>query len=126
MSVLEVDALIDQVRSIVDRVTAAIELVLVLVLVAGALVLAAAVLLTLDERVREHALLRTLGGSRQLIRGALAAEFTTLGAFAGVLAAVGAEISVYALETRVFELSAAAHPLLFVVGPADNGAFGVG
>ena len=117
VSVLEVDALIDQVRSIVERVTAAIELVLGLVLVAGALVLVAAVLSSLDERVREHALLRTLGGSRRLISTALAAEFTTLGACAGLLAAVGAELSVYELETRVFELTSTLHPLLFIVGP---------
>ena len=117
VSVLEMDGLIEQVRGIVDRVTAAIELVLGLVLVAGALVLVAAVLTTLDERVREHALLRTLGGSRRLIRGALAAEFVALGAAAGLLAAIGAEISVYALETRVFQLSAPLHPLLYLAGP---------
>jgi putative ABC transport system permease protein len=117
VSVLEVDALIAQVKAIVDRVIAAVELVLGLVLVAGGLVLVAAVMSSLDERVREHALLRTLGARRSLVVGALAAEFCTLGAFAGLLAAVGAQVSVYTLEAEVFGLGHSVHPLLFVVGP---------
>lgn len=120
VSVLEVDALIAQVKTIIDRVTAAIELILGLVLVAGALVLTAAVLSTLDERVREHALLRTLGARRRLIVGALAAEFGTLGCFAGLLAALGTEVSVYALQSEVFGLGHSAHPMLFVVGPLSG------
>jgi putative ABC transport system permease protein len=118
ISVVEVDGLIEQVRSIVDRVTLAIELVLVLVLVAGGLVLVASVLSSIDERVREHALLRTLGAPRRLIVGALATEFAVLGALAGLLAAFGAEISLFVLQWKVFGLANTFHPWIFLAGPA--------
>ena len=117
ISVIEVDGLIDQVRSIVDRVALAIELVLALVLVAGGLVLVASVLATIDERVREHALLRALGAPNKLILGALAAEFAVLGALAGLLAAAGSEVSLLVLQREVFQLPASWHPWSFVAGP---------
>ncbi len=117
ISVIEVDGLIDQVQSIVDRVALAIELVLALVLVAGGLVLVASVLSTIDERVREHALLRALGAPNKLIFGALAAEFAVLGALAGLLAAAGSEVSLFVLQREVFKLETAWHPWSFVAGP---------
>ena len=117
ITVVEVDAIIAQVRSIIDRVTQAVELVLYLVLAAGALVLLASIQSSRDLRLREHALLRALGGTRRLISGALASEFAVLGLFAGIVAVVGAEITVWALNTQVFELSASLHPLLWAVGP---------
>ena len=65
----------------------------------------------------EHALVRTLGGTRKLIRGSLLAEFGVLGFFAGVVAVVGAEITVGILQVQVFELSFSLHPWLWAVGP---------
>ena len=117
ITVIEVDAIIEQVRSIVARVTQAVELVLYLVLAAGALVLIASIQSSRDQRLQEHALLRALGGTRKLISGALVVEFSVLGAFAGIVAAVGAEITVWALNSEVFELSTRLHPWLWAGGP---------
>ena len=117
ITVIEVDAIIEQVRSIVARVTQAVELVLYLVLAAGALVLIASIQSSRDQRLQEHALLRALGGTRKLISGALLVEFSVLGAFAGIVAAVGAEITVWALNSEVFELSTRLHPWLWAGGP---------
>ena len=93
------------------------ELVLFLVLGAGILVLIASIQSSRDLRLKEHALLRALGGTRRLISGALVSEFAILGAFAGIVAVVGAEITVYALNSRVFELGTDLHPQLWVAGP---------
>ena len=117
ITVIEVDNIILQVRSIIDRVSQAVELVLFLVLGAGILVLIASIQSSRDLRLKEHALLRALGGTRRLISGALVSEFAILGAFAGIVAVVGAEITVYALNTRVFELGTDLHPQLWVAGP---------
>ena len=117
ITVIEVDELINQVQQIVSRVTQAVELVLVLVLGAGALVLIASIQASRDQRMKEHALIRTLGGSRRLIAGSLASEFSILGLFAGVVAVVGAEITVYALESQVFEMAYQARPWFWLVGP---------
>lgn len=117
VTVIEVDALIRQIQSIVARVTQAIELVLGLVLAAGCLVLVASIQASRDGRLQEHALLRTLGGSRRLIAGALAAEFAILGLFAGIVAVVGAELSAAVLTRQVFSLGVALHPWLWLWGP---------
>ena len=117
ITVIEVDNIILQVRSIIDRVSQAVELVLFLVLGAGILVLIASIQSSRDLRLKEHALLRALGGTRRLISGALVSEFAILGAFAGIVAVVGAEITVYALNSRVFELGTDLHPQLWVAGP---------
>ena len=117
ITVIEVDALIAQVKSIIDRVTQAVELVLGLVLASGCLVLIASIQASKDGRMSEHALIRTLGGSRKLITGSLAVEFATLGLFAGAVAVVGAEITVAILETQVFDLGVSLHPWLWLFGP---------
>lgn len=59
VTMFDVDARINQVRSIIDQVSAAIEFILILVLVAGSLVLIAQVQASMDERQRELAILRT-------------------------------------------------------------------
>ena len=67
--------------------------------------------------MKEYALIRTLGGSRRLIAGSLVSEFSILGLFAGIVAVVGAEITVYALESQVFEMPYQARPWFWLAGP---------
>jgi len=117
ITVIEIDALIAQVKSIVDRVTQAVELVLGLVLVSGALVLVASIQASRDARMAEYALVRALGGTRRLIGTSLAFEFLVLGAFAGVVAVVGAELTVAVLQSQVFQLDMQLHPWVWPVGP---------
>lgn len=117
VTVIEVDALIRQIQSIIARVTQAVELVLGLVVVAGVLVLIASIQAGRDARMQEHALVRTLGGTRRLIAGSLAAEFAVLGLFAGIVAVVGAEATVALLQSQVFELGAGVHPWMWLAGP---------
>ena len=118
ITVIEVDAIVKQIQRIIARVTQAIELVLALVLGAGALVLVASIQASHEARMQEHALVRALGGTMKLIAGALTVEFAVLGAFAGVVAAVGAEVTALVLQTQVFELSYEAHPWVWATGPA--------
>jgi putative ABC transport system permease protein len=117
VTVIEVDAIIAQVQSIIARVTQAVELILGLVLASGCLVLVASIHASRDARMSEHALIRTLGGSRKLIASSLIAEFAFLGLFAGIVATVGAEVTVFILQTQVFELGGDVHPLLWAGGP---------
>ena len=117
ITVLEVDAIIEQVQRIVDRVTQAVELILGLVLASGCLVLLASIQASRDAREAEHALIRALGGTQRLIRGALAIEFAVLGGMAGVVAVFGAEITVAVLHLQVFQLPVTLHPGLWIVAP---------
>jgi putative ABC transport system permease protein len=117
ITVIEVDALIRQVQSIIARVTQAVELVLALVVGAGVLVLIASIQAGRDARMQEHALVRTLGGTRRLIAGSLAVEFAMLGLFSGIVAVAGAEATVALLQSRVFELGVSMHPWMWLAGP---------
>jgi putative ABC transport system permease protein len=115
--VLEVDALIEQIQTIIAQVSSAVELIAVLVLVAGALVLLSCVNATLDERFRENAILRTLGAGRKLIMSSLLIEFAFIGLLAGVIATIGAEVSVYYLQVEVFQQEFVPHYWVWFAGP---------
>lgn len=104
LSLIDVDALLDRVREIVQRVTGAVRWVLGFSLLAGALVLAAALATSGQERRHEAALLRTLGARRGLLRVAAACEFAMLGLIAGITAALGALVGGWWLGRSVFHL----------------------
>ena len=44
-------------------------------------------------------------------------EFATLGVFSGMLAALGAELMIWAMETQLFDLPAQSHGILWLLGP---------
>lgn len=117
VTVIEIDEVMAQVQRIVQRVTLAVEVVLTLVLLAGALVLVASIQSSMDERMREFGLLRALGAGRRRILGALTIEFAALGLFAGLLAAIGAELTVWLLQERIFQIPGRLHPGLWFGGP---------
>ena len=62
-----VDAILNQIRGILDRVSQAVSVVLYFVLAGGVLVLTASIQTSLPERRKESAILRSLGGSDRLL-----------------------------------------------------------
>jgi putative ABC transport system permease protein len=112
LSLIDVDALLDRVREIVDRVSNAVRWILGFSLLAGALVLAAALAASAAERRHEAALLRTLGARRGQLRVAAACEFALLGAVAGLTAAIGAAGTGWWLGRAVFHIEGFVPPLL--------------
>ena len=114
--VLELSHIIDRIRNVITRVTQALELIMILVLACGAVVLFASIAVSHDERVKESAILRTLGSSRKLILGALMVEYAVLGLIAGLLAGIGAELVLYFVQIAVFELTPSFHPVLWLIG----------
>ncbi|WP_444757816.1 ABC transporter permease [Pseudomonas sp. A014] len=115
VTILQVDALLGQLRSILAQVTLAVEYVLLFVLAAGLAVLFAGLQATLDERIRQGALLRALGAGRALLVKARRIEFGLLGAASGLLAALGCELITWALYRYAFDLHWAPHPWLLVL-----------
>ncbi|MGO1502730.1 MAG: ABC transporter permease [Marinobacter sp.] len=103
VSLLEIDNIIERIQEIVRQVTQAIEAILVLILAAALVVMAAVVSATLQDRQREGALLRTLGGRQSLLVRSTMLEFALLGGFAGFLGVAAAEAAVWALQFRMFE-----------------------
>jgi len=125
VTVIDVRAIMRQVRAIMDRATLAIEFVFVFTLLAGLMVLYAAIQASREGRRHDTAILRTLGASRRQVQASLFIEFTTLGALAGLLAAAGASVVGYVLATRVFELPFQFNPWVWLAGTLV-GALGVG
>lgn len=115
VTLLQVDALLAQLRSILSQVTLAIEYVLLFVLAAGLAVLFAGLQATLDERIRQGALLRALGARRRLLIKARRSEFALLGATSGVLAALGCELISALLYRFAFDLAWHPHPWLLLL-----------
>jgi putative ABC transport system permease protein len=104
VTAIDLDAILTQVRSVMDKASLAVQYVFAFTLLAGVTVLLAAIQATRDERRYESAMLRTLGASRRVVLQGVAAEFTTLGLLAGTLAAVGATAAGYFLATELFNL----------------------
>jgi len=119
-SVIELDQMIRQVQNIIGQVSIAIEFILLLVLVAGILVLITSVQATLDIRFQESAILRTLGAKRRLVSQVLIIEFSSLGFMAGLLGAFGAQLSLYFLQTKVFQLTFEPSLLIMFLGPISG------
>ena len=103
-TILEVDLILQQFKTILTQLTQAINYLLYFALMAGFTVLFAAVYATLDNRIYEGALMRTLGANRSLLRKTHIIEFATLGLISGLLAVVISEAIMYALYTQVMAM----------------------
>jgi putative ABC transport system permease protein len=104
VTAIDLEAILTQVRGVMDKASLAVQYVFAFTLLAGVTVLLAAIQATRDERRYESAMLRTLGASRRVVLQGVAAEFTTLGLLAGTLAAIGATAAGYFLAERLFNL----------------------
>jgi len=116
VTVLDVDALMNQVRGIMDRIVRAVEFIFLFTLAAGLTVLLAAIEGTRDERVREAGLLRALGARSGVITRGLVAEYAVLGLLAGTVAAIAAQAIAWALAEQVFRIPYGLRPMLWLAG----------
>jgi len=122
VTLLSVDAILNQIRGILDRVSQAVSVVLYFVLIGGVLVLAASIQTSLPERRKESAILRSLGGSDRLLSQSQWAEFLTLGLMSGLLAAVGTELLGWLVYTEIFNLEWRSKWQIWVLAPVLTGA----
>jgi putative ABC transport system permease protein len=117
VTAIDLDALLSQVRDVMDKAALAVQSVFVFTLLAGLTVLWAAIQSSRDERRYESAMLRTLGASKKRVLAGAATEFTAIGLLAGVLAASGASLAGYLLAENLFELEYRFSFLLWLAGP---------
>lgn len=125
ITVLDVATILNQVRTIIERVILAVEYVFGFTLLAGLMVMYAAIHATLDERIREAAVLRTLGARRGQLLGNLILEYAGLGFFSGLVAAITAGIIGMVVADQIFELHYLPGLSLWL-GGVLVGAIGVG
>ncbi|MEE8543868.1 MAG: FtsX-like permease family protein [Gammaproteobacteria bacterium] len=121
VSVIDIGAVLDQVRRAMARAALAVQYVFMFTFAAGITVLLAAIQSTRDERLYESAILRTLGARRGVILQGVAAEFTALGLLAGTLGAFGAGLIGYFVAAELFELDYLPGPTLWLAGLVVGG-----
>jgi putative ABC transport system permease protein len=105
LTVIDVAALMEQVRSIMQRMSATVEYVFIFSLFAGLAVLYAALVATREERVTEATLMRVFGASRRQVSIAYITEFFCIGLIAAFLATLAANVLAYYVSTQVMEIS---------------------
>ena len=116
VSVIDIDAILEQVTSIIDKASLAVQAVFIFTLAAGIAVLFAAVQSTIDERRFESAMLRALGVRRRTVLSGVLTEFAALGFAAGLLASAGASILAAVVAIQLFELEYTFNLALWVAG----------
>lgn len=105
ITVVDIESALNQVQDVLDKLSAAVELLFGFTVIAGILVLGAALASTQDERLKDAALLKTLGASQKQIGRAFYTELTVIGFISGFLASIGAIGVGWALAEYVFEFN---------------------
>ena len=104
ISVIDVREVIATIQRVVGLAALGIRIVGTVALVCGLTILVGAVAMTKFQRLREVALLKTLGASSRTIMALLAIEYAGLGLIAGLVGALGALGLSYALARFVLEV----------------------
>ncbi len=101
---IDVEAMIEQVRHIMDQISQTMSAVFLFTLLSGVAVLYAALLATQDERTHEAAILRTLGADSRYLRKLHLSEFAVLGLLSGLFSAAGAVLLGWAMARYVLKI----------------------
>ena len=121
ITILEIDQLIDKIQTIIVQVSSVIELIMYLILAAAILVVVALINISMGERYREGALLRTLGAKSKLIVWSQFVEFGVIGLLSGFVAIVSAELVVWAIQSKLFNATFIWHFELWLWLPILSG-----
>jgi len=104
LTAIDVAALMEQVRGIMNKMSHAVEYVFAFSLLAGLAVLYAALVATREERVREATLLRVLGASRRQVTLALLTEFACIGLLAALVATIAANALAWYVSSQLLNI----------------------
>jgi len=104
VSIVDLRDILDDLARVVDRVSLAISVVGSVALLSGGLILLGSVAMTKYQRSYETAIFRTLGASRRRVAAMMVLEYGTLGAIAGAIGALGAQVLTFLLSERVLEI----------------------
>jgi putative ABC transport system permease protein len=103
ISVINVADVLDIIQEVVDQIAVVVRFISGFAILAGIIILASSVAGTRFRRVREVAILKTLGGTRRRIAAIFSVEFLVLGALAGLLGGLLASGFTQLLMSRFFE-----------------------
>ncbi len=121
LTLIDVSAELRQVQSVLEQVVMAVQLLFAVALALGVVVLLVAAVGSRDARTREFALMRALGAPSALLAAVQRAELLGLGALAGALAGLAAQVLGWALTHYAFEFDWQFKPWV-VIGTTVAGA----
>lgn len=121
ITLLEVDVILRQVRTILAQVSAAVEFILLFVLAAGLTITLATLVTTMPQRYKEGALMRTLGATRKQLILQQWSEFFAIGFLSGLVACAGAEMVRLGIYWKIFQLPYAPYPWIWIIVPPTLG-----
>jgi putative ABC transport system permease protein len=119
-TVVDVEQIMLQFKTLLQELSQAVNLLLYFALLAGMAVLFAAVSASMDRRLYEAALQRTLGAKQAFIRNVQSIEFLLLGFMSGLIAALASEVIMFALYTRVLLITYQPSPAIWLGLPFLN------
>ena len=117
VSILELDQLVDKLRSIIHQVSQMVEMILVFIAVSALLVISALINTTMSERAREAALMRTFGVKARFISLVQSVEFGLLGFIAACLGVISAEAVMWGIQIKLFDFAYQPHYSLWLYLP---------
>ncbi len=104
LSIIDIDDILQSVRTMVDKLTVAIDGLLLMVFVLGILIMYSSLLITLKDRMQESAMLQILGAKKAFIAKLLVIEFGLLGLFSGIVGSGIAMLLAKGLAARYFSV----------------------
>ena len=116
VTVIDISAILNQVRGLLEQVSRAVEGIFVFTLLSGIVVLIAALQSQKAERKREIAILKAMGARRRFLQQRLWVEFLLLGGLAGLLAGIVAVVMGNVLGYFLFDLAWQWHLFPIVIG----------
>ncbi|NTS78076.1 FtsX-like permease family protein [Catenovulum sp. SM1970] len=115
--IIDVRAMLEQVRTISQQAALAVEFIFYLVILAASLVLATQIQASLAERAKEFHVLTCLGAKSKVIKRSTIFEFALLGALAGLFATASSELALWALQTHVLQMTWSWHLAYWLYTP---------
>jgi len=118
LTLFDLSQILAEVRKLVERASQAVQYVFIFTLLAGWVVLLAAFHASEEARLRETAILRTLGARQAQIWQSLWIEFAVVGVLTGFLAALAAGALGKVLALKLFNLTMPFDATLWLIGLA--------
>ncbi len=103
VTVMNLADILKRIQEAVDQVALVVRFLVLFAIVAGVIILSSSVAGTRYRRIREVAILKTLGGTRGRIAGIFSIEFSILGAVAGLIGGILANIFTRIISEKFIE-----------------------
>lgn len=115
VTTIDVAAMFSIVSEILNRIALVVQFMALFCVAVALVILVGTITTTRFQRMREAALLKTLGATRGMVGRVLLTEYLTLGLVAGLVGSVGGGLLAWALALVVFETPFALTPLPFAL-----------